>query len=133
MLNLHDHNRAFRTENNKGGSGEKTAFLDEIEGMRANEIILCVIYLDHVLFRNVNTDEVKPAMRISMGWLNKNTPEYIVTSCDQPLNKTRKETTPIESGLVILKDTILAVFEVDCQILRSWKTIDNCLRGIEND
>jgi hypothetical protein len=129
VLNSHYNSRALRTKNHKGGSGEKTALLDEKEEMRDKETILCVIYLDHILFRNVNSDEVKPSLRIAIGWLIKDAPEYIVIWWDQSLTENRDEAIQVESGLLILKNTILAIMPVDCQPLRSWKTIDDCLRG----
>ena len=133
MLKSHDKSRALRTKKHKGGSGEKTALLDEKEETREKETILCVIYLDHILFKNINSDELKPSLRISIGWLIKETTEYIVIWWDQSLTENRDEAIQVESGLLILKNTILAIMPVDSQPLRSWKTIEDCLRGQRND
>lgn len=129
MLESHDQGRALRTRNDKGGSGEKKASIDEKEEMRDKETIICVIYYDHVLFRNTGSDELRPLLRITIGWLIKDTPDYIVVRWDQSLPGERFETVETESGLIILKKTILALMPVDSQPLRSWKTIDDCLRG----
>jgi hypothetical protein len=63
-------------------------------------------YLDHVLFRNCDPSEIKPAIRETVGWVIFESPEAMWICSDKPF-----ETLPNEknlgTGFIILKSVIL--------------------------
>ena len=77
--------------------------------MRVKEgTIVYIRYLDHVLFRNVNSSLYKPAERETVGWLVKGNDKAVWILWDRSLNRLPQERTkPEESGLVLLKSGIL--------------------------
>jgi hypothetical protein len=73
------------------------------------ELVL-VRYLDHVLFRDVNPDGLRPALRETVGWLVHEDPEAVLILWERgvtPLPHERDEAA--SSGLVILRGDVVEI------------------------
>ena len=72
-----------------------------------------VRYLDHVLFKNVDSGLCKPVMREVVGWLVKENVEAIWIVCDRSIEKvSTQKVQACESGMVILKSDLLEVKKI---------------------
>ena len=72
-----------------------------------------VRYLDHVLFKNVDSGLCKPIMREVAGWLVKENDEAIWIVCERSVEKTSNQKVKVcESGLVILKSDLLEIKKI---------------------
>ena len=72
-----------------------------------------VRYLDHVLFKNVDSGLCKPIMREVAGWLVKENDEAIWIVCERSVEKTYNQKVKVcESGLVILKSDLLEIKKI---------------------
>ena len=74
--------------------------------MSENELLL-VRYQDHVLFKNMDPSRLTPSIRIAVGWPLLENEEYLVLVSDRSQKTLPNEHIPIESGLIIIKSTIL--------------------------
>ena len=73
--------------------------------------LFCVIYMDHVEFKNSNPDLFKPSVRETTGWLTNETDEAVTICYDRPVKALPFEN-PKGSGFVILKRDILAMKKI---------------------
>ncbi len=72
-----------------------------------------VRYLDHVLFKNVDSELCKPVVREVVGWLVKENDEAIWIVCDRSVEKVSNQIVrACESGLVILKSDMLEMKKI---------------------
>ena len=72
-----------------------------------------VRYLDHVIFKNVDSGLCKPIMREVVGWLVKENDEAIWMVCDRSIEKVpNQKVQACESGLVILKSDLLEMKKI---------------------
>jgi len=70
--------------------------------------LVLVRYHDHVLFRNVNPDGLKPALRETVGWLVKEDPDAVLILWDRSVERLPHERSEaVTSGLVILRADIV--------------------------
>ena len=72
-----------------------------------------VRYLDHVLFKNVDSRLCKPVMREVVGWLVKENDEAMWIVCERSVEKaTAQKVQACESGMVILKSDLLEIKKI---------------------
>ena len=72
-----------------------------------------VRYLDHVLFKNVDSGLCKPVMREVVGWLVKDNDEAMWIVCERSVEKvSTQKVQACESGMVILKSDLLEVKKI---------------------
>ena len=71
-----------------------------------------IIYLDHVLFRNLKSTEITPSLRKTIGWITKQSEDAIWLIWDKPLDINENEVDDNASGLVILRNTIREMIEL---------------------
>jgi hypothetical protein len=72
-----------------------------------------VRYLDHVLFKNVDSGLCKPVMREVVGWLVKENDEAMWIVCDRTVEKvSAQKAQACESGMVILKSGLLEIKKI---------------------
>jgi hypothetical protein len=64
-------------------------------------------YLDHVLFRNLDPDKVKPSIRECSGWIYKENDKAILIVSDRPVKANAHERSVLCSGFLILKSSII--------------------------
>ena len=107
----------------EGGSGEKrnTPNKDVKKEMRDAFELVRIKYVDQVLYKNKDSSFVKPSVRETVGWIYEENDEYILLFHDQPLNRQTNEYLHPESGILILRCTILDIWDINCQSLRSRK------------
>lgn len=73
-----------------------------------------VRYLDHVLFKNVDSGLCKPVMREVAGWLVKENDEALWIVCERSVEKVYAQKVEArESGLVILKSDLLEMKKIE--------------------
>ena len=77
-----------------------------------NQRIVKIRYYDHVLFKNVNPEILKPAIREAVGFLNFENDQFIRLIVDVPYEKLPYEKPDQTSGLVILKENIIERKEI---------------------
>jgi hypothetical protein len=65
-----------------------------------------VRYLDHVLFRNCDHSEIKPAIREAVGWVIFEDSKAMCLCSEKPFEPLSNEKN-LETGFIILKSTIL--------------------------
>lgn len=75
--------------------------------MMNEKALLLVRYQDHVLFKNMDPSRLAPSIRIAVGWPLLENEEYLVLVSDRSQKTLPNEQIPIESGLIIIKSTIL--------------------------
>ena len=78
-----------------------------------------VKYSDHVLFRYCDSSKLKPCIRETIGWLtfeDKNALYICSDTSTKPIFNMKKQ----ESGLIILKSTVLE--RIDCNLTRILST-----------
>ncbi len=71
-------------------------------------------YLDHVEFRNLDSREVKPVVRETVGWLVHEDSNYVVVIWDRPALRDRSMRSR-ESGLALLKSDIIEMKVVETE------------------
>lgn len=72
--------------------------------------LVYVRYLDHVLFRNTDLTLYKPALRETVGWLQKETSQAVWILWERSVKPLPNERSPAkDSGLVLLKSDIVEV------------------------
>ena len=72
-----------------------------------------VRYLDHVLFKNVDSGLCKPVMREVVGWLVKENDEAMWIVCERNVEKvSAQKVQACESGMVILKSGLLEIKKI---------------------
>ncbi len=71
-----------------------------------------IIYLDHVLFRNLKSTDITPSLRKTIGWITKQNKDAVWLIWDKPIHKAENEIDDNASGLVILRDTIKEMIEL---------------------
>ena len=72
-----------------------------------------VRYLDHVIFKNVDSGLCKPIMREVVGWLVKENDEAMWIVCDRTVEKvSAQKAQACESGMVILKSGLLEIKKI---------------------
>ena len=72
-----------------------------------------VRYLDHVLFKNVDSGLCKPVMREVAGWLVKENDEAMWIVCERSVEKVyAQKVQACESGIVILKSDLLEIKKI---------------------
>lgn len=105
----------------EGGSGKKrdTPNIGVKKKKRVIPELARVEYVDQVLFKNTDSSFVKPSVRETVGWIYDETSEYVLLFHDQPLKRQSNEYFHPESGILILKCTILGIWEINGQSLRS--------------
>jgi len=82
--------------------------------------VFYVRYLDHVLFKNTDSDSCRPVVREVVGWLAKESDEAIWIVSDRSAEKiSNKIAQPCESGLVILKSDMREMKKIG-QLFRFW-------------
>lgn len=83
---------------------------ETLTGLGMSPPLVLVRYRDHLLFRNLNTRDVKPVVRETVGWLVRETPEALLILWDRsvsPLPQGRME--PKASGLVLLRGDVISI------------------------
>ena len=89
-------------------TGEQISIFKE-----SDQCKLCkIVYIDHILFRNINSEKVDPSIREAVGWITKQNEEAIWLLSDKPVDKQDNERTCVESGLVIFRSAILGVEQI---------------------
>ena len=72
-----------------------------------------VRYLDHVIFKNVDSGLCKPVIRELVGWLVKENDEAMWIVCERSVEKVyAQKVQACESGIVILKSDLLGVKKI---------------------
>jgi hypothetical protein len=71
-----------------------------------------IIYLDHVLYRNLSSTKIKPSLRKTIGWITKQNEDAIWLTWDKSLCDNENESDDHASGLVILRNTIKEMIEL---------------------
>jgi len=72
-----------------------------------------VRYLDHVVFKNVDSGLCKPVMREVVGWLVKENHEAMWIVCERSVEKvSAPKVQACESGMVILKSDLLEIKKI---------------------
>jgi len=80
---------------------------------RTQPALAYVKYQDHVLYHRCNPQALAPQVRETVGWLVYDAPTYVIISWDRGSHPPRLRNSDLqESGLVILKNTILEMKEV---------------------
>ena len=74
--------------------------------------LVYVKYVDHVLFRNVDPNLLKPCIREVVGWLVRETDEVLCLCHDRAIELLPFEKHS-ESGLIILKSDVLERREIE--------------------
>ena len=75
--------------------------------------LVCVRYLDHVLFRDADPSQYRPWAREAVGWLDYEDQESIRIIWERfAMPDPPNEAKPRATGLVILKKTIVEVRKV---------------------
>ena len=82
------------------------------ENKNGKKALMYIKYLDHVLFSNCDSSKIKASIREAVGWKTFEDQEIIRICTDMPVQLLPNEKT-LESGLIILKNSILEKFEVD--------------------
>lgn len=95
-------NLALVETKGQNATGDLATAPEEIKGM-----ILCIRYLDHVLFKNADPRDLAPCVREAVGWFVNETEDYLALTFDRTVNPMVNEVLCKESGLVILKSNIL--------------------------
>ena len=72
--------------------------------------LVCVVYVDHVLYRNCKTRNVTPIVRETVGWLVRQNEEALWLVSDMPAVPSGENS--LESGLVLLRKNVLELKEV---------------------
>lgn len=71
-------------------------------------------YYDHVEFRNKDYSQLKPMLREVMGWVVKETEEYLYVVTEKPVTEDLEEVAGQKSsGFIILKSTIEEIVEIN--------------------
>jgi len=72
-----------------------------------------VRYLDHVIFKNVDSELCTPVMRELVGWLVKENDEAMWIVCDRSVERvSAQKVQACESGMVILKSDLLEIKKI---------------------
>jgi hypothetical protein len=72
-----------------------------------------VRYLDHVIFKNVDSELCTPVMRELVGWLVKENDEAMWIVCERSVEKvSSQKVQACESGMVILKSDLLEIKKI---------------------
>jgi len=71
--------------------------------------VVQVFYFDHLLFKNTNHLVMAPVLRETVGFLAKENDQAIWVLWDTSMKPQLSEKTTLESGLVILKSTIVSL------------------------
>ena len=102
-----------KVENQRGemASNERNKNQNK-ENKNGKKALIYIKYLDHVLFRNCNSSKIKPSLREAVGWITFENQDIIRICTDMPVQLLPNEKI-IESGLVIIKNSILEKFEID--------------------
>lgn len=90
------------------------------ERINAGDIVY-MRYRDHVLFRNTNHALYKPALRETVGWLQKESTEAVWILWERSLEPLPHERNPAkESGLVLLKSDVIEIRRLPLQDFLDW-------------
>ena len=76
--------------------------------------IFYVRYLDHVLFKNTDSDLCSPLARETVGWLARENDDAIWIVWDRSVERVSNlAIRPCESGLVVLKSGLLEMKKIE--------------------
>lgn len=92
-------------------SREHNKSLSRKENLTKQKLLIYVKYEDHVLFKDCDSSSLKPSVRKAVGWLTFENSQFMQICSDMPEELQPNEKT-VESGLLILKCTILSACEV---------------------
>ena len=80
--------------------------------------MVCIIYADHVLYRNMNKEVIYPIIRKTIGWIIHENRYFLQICWDKSIKNQEKETSDGYSGLTILKNDILEISYIKIQNLK---------------
>jgi hypothetical protein len=75
--------------------------------LREDRELICVRYVDHVLYNRAIAVSMKPQIRKAVGWLIYECEQYIILTWDHDDEPPTLHGDPKSSGLVLLKSDIL--------------------------
>jgi hypothetical protein len=82
------------------------------EERRDEPRLVYIRYLDHVLFRNMDTSEIKLAERV-VGWLTYQDQEKVLIQTEKSANHHRGEFEDLASGFLIERNCIKTIAEIN--------------------
>jgi hypothetical protein len=96
--------------------------------------LVCVRYVNHVLFNRTVALEMKPQIRVAVGWLVYECEQYLTIAwdCDDQ-SSTLQDGQLKASGLVLLKTAILALNKLNAQNQAGVGLDLNCKQPTKED